>query len=441
MKIGFIGLGKLGFPVAIAIAHKGFDVVGFDPKIAAMPQGNLALEGGYKNQSFEEIVAATTLRLGTRQEVCEHADILFVAVQTPHEPRFEGRTILPPTDDRADFYYGNLKEATRQIDLHIKKPTTVAVISTMLPGTSRRELFPIFANNPDFHFVYNPSFIAMGTTIEDFLYPEFVLIGGDDDDASHQIRRMARFYSDLMPKVRMHVMSVESAELTKVAYNTFIGAKIAVANTIMEICDAIPQADVDDVTGALKKANRRITGPNYMSGGMGDGGGCHPRDNIAMSWLAQKLGISHNIFEDIMRCREDQARYLAALILDHARGRSATILGYAYKPGTDLIAGSPAMLVADILHRHSDFDYTMIDPVVAHRSIPYLSDTIVLIGCKHKEFAEVPFGNNVTVIDPFRYIPDQDGVEIIRIGEQGRARPVVHNVVVTDTIGMLDKGP
>ena len=85
------------------------------------------------------------------------------------------------------------------------------------------------------------------------------------------------------------------------------------ANTMMEICQKT-EADVDDVTAAISMATDRIISPRYLRGGMGDAGGCHPRDNIAMSWLAEELGLSCNPFEDMMRAREKQTRWLATLI-------------------------------------------------------------------------------------------------------------------------------
>ena len=100
--------------------------------------------------------------------------------------------------------------------------------------------------------------------------------------------------------------TIENAELIKVSYNTLISTKIAFSNTIMELCHKLPNTNVDDVTNALKLANRRLISGSYMDGGMGDGGGCHPRDNIAMSYLSDKLNLSHNWFEHIMQQREKQ---------------------------------------------------------------------------------------------------------------------------------------
>jgi len=99
---------------------------------------------------------------------------------------------------------------------------------------------------------------------------------------------------------------LNNAELIKVAYNTYIGMKIAFANTLMEICHKMGNIDVDQVTGALTFASRRLMSGAYLTGGMGDGGGCHPRDNIALSWLAQRLDLSFDWFASVMGAREKQ---------------------------------------------------------------------------------------------------------------------------------------
>src|SRR4029079_8006110 len=168
--------------------------------------------------------------------------------------------------------------------------TTVAVVSTVLPGTMRRSVMPVAS--PLLGLCYNPSFVAMGTTMRDFLHPEFVLLGADDLISA---QKLEAFYATITD-APIHRMSVESAEITKLAYNTYIGMKIGFANTVMEICHKIPGANVNDVTAALKTAHHRLISPAYLDGGMGDGGGCHPRDNIAMSWLAQQLPLSHDPF-------------------------------------------------------------------------------------------------------------------------------------------------
>ena len=256
----------------------------------------------------------------------------------------------------------------------------------------------------------------MGTTIRDYTDPEFVLIGGDREGRVHDI--YDEIYPALDPPVYV-TTTVKNAELIKVAYNTFIGLKIAFANTVMEVCDKTG-CDVDEVTGALKQAHRRLISPAYLDGGMGDGGACHPRDNIALSWLARKLDLSYDLFESAMVARERQAEWLCDIVEQYADGRDLPIglLGVAYKPGSHLKDGSPALLCKDILMRRGRH-VTWGDPFAggAKDDEMFRAPRVFLIGCKHGEFQDSLFPEGSVIIDPFRYIPDREGVHVVRIGE------------------------
>jgi UDPglucose 6-dehydrogenase len=237
----------------------------------------------------------------------------------------------------------------------------------------------------------------MGTTVQDFLDPEFVLLGGDDRRVVWEV------YSEVVGDAPVVRTSVKNAELIKVSYNTFIGLKIAFANTLMEVCHKTG-CDVDEVTGALKMANRRLISPAYMDGGMGDGGGCHPRDNIALSWLARELDLSYDLFSAAMEAREAQAEWLCDLMEQH--DLQMVVAGLEYKPGSRIRTGSAAMLVKNLLEARGH---------VVHELVAWYPQ-VILIGCKHPEFEAMKFPRGSVVIDPFRYIPDQDGVEVIRLG-------------------------
>lgn len=425
MKIGMIGLGKLGLPVAVAMDMRGHDVMGYDldeTRMSKEPQPYQET-GPDGTGDFNDWLAKSDVRFGSLPDVVEHSEIVFIAVQTPHDPRYEGITRLPP--ERKDFDYSFLVAAVKAVAQAITKPIIVAIISTVLPGTCRREITPLLP--PEASLVYNPSFIAMGTTMRDFLDPEFVLIGaavGDEGtrDAVWACYKQMLWRSAIQGGANppLQIMSVESAELTKVAYNTYISQKIAFANTVMEICHGIPGADCDEVIDALSLAHRRLISPAYLRGGMGDGGGCHPRDNIAMSWLAQRQGLSHDIFDDVMRCREEQAWWLAAEMMRRSsnHGLPLAIYGYAFKKGTNLTVGSPALLIYNMLIE-GGYACQLIDPHVdGEDAEPVQSPAVILIGCNHDELADpAGFPPGSIVLDPWRIVPDQADVEVIRIGE------------------------
>ena len=343
MKVGFVGLGKLGLPVALAAEAAGHEIAGWDVS-ATVKQIRSSRTLPYVEAEAQQLLENTKMLWAPPEELVAWADLIFVAVQTPHQPEYEGTTRLPET--RADFDYRYLKEAVRSVS----DAQRVVIISTVLPGTIEREIFPIIG--PD-RLLYNPSFIAMGTTIPDFRDPEFVLVGTDQAHPAP----LRDFYAQVH-NAPVFVTTIKTAELTKVAYNTYIGLKIAFANTMMELCEKTG-ADVDDLVDALSMADRRLMGPAYLRGGMGDGGGCHPRDNIALSWLARNVNLSYDLFGVLMECREKQTEWIADEITAY-EGDPIELLGKAYKPETALTVGSPATLLSNLLqergipHLHSD---------------------------------------------------------------------------------------
>lgn len=419
MKIGFVGLGKLGLPVAVTMALKGHDVIGFDKNAKRMTRSPQEYQeaGPDGTGYFNDWLRKSSIRFGSLTDVVAHGEIVFVAVQTPHDPMYEGITRLP--DERVDFDYSYLREAIQAIVKEVHHPIIVAIISTVLPGTVKREIIPIVRDNVNIKIVYTASFIAMGTTMRDFLNHEFVLVGTDDDEAA---KIMRTFYWTI-GSAPVRRMSVVSAELTKLAYNTFISLKIAFTNTIMEICENFQTANCDDVMDSLKMANARLISPAYLTGGMGDGGGCHPRDNIAMSWLARTQGLSFDLFEAAMICREKQAQWLARMLREEHKssGLPIVILGKAFKPETNLIDGSPAILVGNIL-KEWGITVTYADDNVrtsVTEKIASNKSGLFLIGCRHQRYEHFQFPVGSLVVDPHRYIPSPSGGEynVYRIGE------------------------
>jgi len=365
----------------------------------------------------EDLVRASTLRVAPVEELARASEVVFIAVQTPHESALDGAGRLPGY--RSDFDYSYLVAAVESVSAAVgarDQGVTIAVISTVLPGTMERHVKPLLAAGVT--LVYNPFFTAMGTTVQDFLDPEFVLLGVDGAAPSDPAKTsLGSFYRTLHDSP-IFTTDIRTAELIKVAYNTFIGQKIVFANTMMEIAHKIG-GNVDDVEAALGLASDRIVSPRYLRGGMGDGGPCHPRDNIALSWLSEELGLSHDIFSDIMEAREHQAEWLADLIAERANGLPIVVLGKAFKPDTHLTEGSPGRLLAAILaERGIPFDHHdgHVDgpvPRIAGRS-----PSLFFVATRHREYREATFPAGSLVLDPWGFIPDQDGVTVVRIGRR-----------------------
>ncbi len=435
-RVAMIGLGKLGLPVAVSLAHK-FQVIGYDldpikrqhrvyehretgpdgfgpfqPSFDLVCRrtfsGNMDWDDGYPGLFF-----ADTLR-----EAVTCADVIFLAIQTPHESALDGSLYLTP-HQRKDFDYSYIKKLCEEMAPLVLPGQVVVIISTMLPGTMKREIVPILGDKC--RLAYNPFFIAMGTVMRDFVNPEFVLLGGAKESLE-TVRALYNSYYDVgrMPSIRM--MSYESAELTKIAYNLFISMKIAYANTLMEISHHLPGCDVDDVTGALCMAKDRLISPRYMRAGMVDGGNCHPRDGIAASWLCQNLRVGFNLFEVIVESRQRQTESLALLLNKHGKDMRKVILGKSFKAETNITGGSPAFLLADILKswciEFEHFDPWIDGPERHPFTFPVNPSppTCYLIATKHAQFADWKFPPGSVVVDPHRIIRDQEGVEVICVG-------------------------
>ena len=258
MKISFIGLGKLGMPCAEVIAQKGHSVTGYD----------IARRGN-----------SDVLQFPTIQGAINGADIVFVAVPTPHDPDYDGRAPTAHLEPK-DFQYDIVKEVIAEANKHMTKDQLLVLISTVLPGTVRREFIPLVTNT---RFVYNPYLIAMGTVAWDMVNPEMVMIGTEDGTETGDAKQLVDFYKSIMENTPRYVIGTwDECECIKVFYNTFISAKIGLVNMIQDVAQRQGNINVDVVTDALANSDQRIMGPSYMKAGMGDGGACHPRDNIAL---------------------------------------------------------------------------------------------------------------------------------------------------------------
>lgn len=340
MKIGFIGVGKLGMPCAEAIAQKGHDVAGYD----------------IVDATSDHITIVDTIK-----QVVENKDIVFVAVPTPHDPSYDGRTPTAHLEPK-DFNYDIVKSVLSEANKHMDRNQLLVLISTVLPGTTRREFIRLITNT---RFVYNPYLIAMGSVSWDMVNPEMVMIGTEDGNENGDARQLVDFYKTVMENDPRYVIGTwDECECIKVFYNTFISAKIGLVNMIQDVAMKQGNIDVDVVTDALANSTMRIMGPQYMKAGMGDGGACHPRDNIALRYMATELNLGYDLFDSIMNAREIQAKNLAKELVKHAEENKMSIFihGKAYKPGVEYCDGSYSLLVGHFCEELG-FAPTYIDPL------------------------------------------------------------------------------
>ena len=412
MNIGFVGLGKLGLPCALAIdAVHEHSVKGYDPDDRINDYLNKG-EIPYREEGTAELLKKHSISFTNLKEVIESSEIIFVPIQTPHDPLYDGVTRLPET--RIDFDYTYLVEGLKQISKvldDIQEERIVVVISTVLPGTIESQIKPILSKYAK--LCYNPFFIAMGTTINDFLNPEFVLMGIDDKDAADKLKS---FYKTLHNK-EVFECTLDEAELIKVSYNTFITMKICLANTVAEMSHKLKNINSDNVMDALKLANQRLISDKYLNGGMGDGGGCHPRDNIALSWLSQKVDLSYDWYENLMISREKHTEWLAELTIQKSieKQMEIFILGKSFKKETNLVNGSPAYLLKNLIEE-KNHKTKIYDPFIDSKVEEFNEPSVFFIATNHDVFKDINFPAGSVVIDPWRMIDQQERVELISIG-------------------------
>ena len=372
-KIGFIGLGKLGMPCAEAITDKGFDVAGFD------------------------IEKKTSQKIQIRYSIADlvhDRDIVFVATPTPHESGYDGST---PTSGKEpkDFDYSSVKNVLAKCNKHMKPTQSLVLISTVLPGTVRRELSPLVTN---VGLIYNPYLIAMGTVAWDMVNPEMIMIGTEKgrQESNAKAEQLEAFYTqvcDNMPRIEFGTW--EDVEAMKIFYNTFISNKIALVNMIQDVAVKLGNMNVDTVTNALSQSTLRIVSSKYMKAGMGDGGSCHPRDNIALRWLAKELGLGYDLFDSIMTARERQAENMAKAILKH--GNNVFFSSDTYKPHTDLTDGSYSLLVQHYVKLHGG-------------QIVNGFDNPVQVIVRVHETDQITADNETIIFDPWRTYPKAKNV-------------------------------
>jgi UDPglucose 6-dehydrogenase len=366
--IGLIGVGKLGQSCGEMMAEK-HQVVGFD----------------LKKRFPENFLMAENLK-----KCIQSKDFIFVAVETNHHPLYDGRAPTSHLQPR-DFDYSAVKSVLRQINNLSITRQNIVLISTVLPGTVRRELAPLVSRH---NLIYNPYLIAMGTVKWDMVNPEMIIIGGGAN-CKKTVQKLKAFYETFMENNPRYCFGTwEEAECIKVFYNTFISAKISLVNMIQDVAEKMGHMNAEMVCDALAKSDRRIMGPAYMKPGMGDGGACHPRDNIALRWLAKKLNLGYDLFSAVMRSREVQAKNMANQLSRFKL--PVVIVGKAYKPLVEYENGSSSMLVGHFVKKNKIPVYYH-DEIVGEYPPKKLKRAVYLLA----HCAEVTYGHQLTAVKQF----------------------------------------
>ncbi len=405
-KIGFVGIGKLGLDCAEVMAEK-HDVWGYDI---------------YPRKSDSVKVVGI-------DELVENSDWIFIAVPTPHTEGYDGSVPSSHMEPK-DFGHDAVIDAINNINKYAKTQKKVVLISTVLPGTTRRKFIPLL--DKQHLFLYNPYLIAMGSVKWDMANPEMVIIGTEDGSLTGVAGELIDLYKTIMQNdPRYEVGTWDECESIKIFYNTFISAKVGLVNMIQDFALKIGNINVDVVTNALARSTMRIMGPKYMTAGMGDAGACHPRDNIALRWLAQEYDIGYDLFDTVMHAREIQARNLALFLVEQARALNLPIVihGKAYKPDVPYCIGSYSTLVGHYV-KQAGHSVAYVDPLAddqlevveeVHGPAVYLwahnrKITYEYTGeqADTKPYCNIAGGS--VIVDPWRKLNSTDSVKVIHYG-------------------------
>lgn len=406
-KIGFIGIGKLGLDCAEVMAEK-HEVRGYD----IYPR------------------TSNSVKVCGIEELVNESDWIFIAVPTPHTQGYDGSVPSSHMEPK-DFGHEAVVDAINNINKYAKTSKKIVLISTVLPGTTRRKFVPLLDSKHE--FVYNPYLIAMGSVKWDMVNPEMVMIGTEDGSLTGIAGELIELYKTIMENdPRYEVGTWDECEAIKIFYNTFISAKVGLVNMIQDFALKIGNINVDVVTNALARSTMRIMGPKYMTAGMGDAGACHPRDNIALRWLAKEYDIGYDLFDTVMHAREIQAKNLAHFLFDTAKDNDfmpVVIHGKAYKPDVPYCIGSYSTLVGHYL-KELGVEVKYIDPLADDSTdvVDGISQSSVILWAHDRQityeytgeqsrtqaYCAIPKGS--IIVDPWRKLASADGVEVIHYG-------------------------
>ncbi len=335
-KISVIGAGYVGLCTAVGFASKGYSVVACDvdkEKIEKIAEGIPPFhEPGLKEKLTQSIQRGNLNGVvGQIDRVILETDLTFVAVGTPSKP-----------DGSIDLKY--IESSSCDIGKALKQKDTyhVTIIkSTVVPGTTQNTVKPILekeskkAAGTDFGLCMNPEFLRQGSAFQDTVNADRVVIGSIDERSGDVLEDLYKgFYSAHLPTIIR--TSLSTAELIKYASNSMLATKISFINTIANICEQIPGADVKVVASAMG-LDKRI-GPLFLDAGLGYGGSCFPKDIKALIVCSKSLGYDPELLDSVEQVNKMQPLKAVEFCkekLGNLEGKKIAILGLAFKPDTD----------------------------------------------------------------------------------------------------------
>jgi len=348
MKIGIIGLGFVGLSLISVLASKGYRTVGIDidkRKCEKISNGNPPffepdLEKTLKNGLKKELMISSDFSL------LNDCDFIFVTVGTPQSAN---GTIDLSMIKKAMMTIGET------LSKNNKKPI-VLIKSTVVPGTMKNLILPILEKKSnkkagkDFGLISNPEFLQESSAIKDTKFPHAVVLGGYQ---TKYMRKANNFFSKLHPKVPIIITNHQTAEMIKYANNSFLATKISFINQLSNICQNIPDANIDDIAKTIGLDPR--IGKLFLNAGPGYGGSCLPKDMKALIKFASKIGIKSTFLNEVEKTNQKQITNIISLLeeeIGSLKTKRITVLGTAFKPETDDIRDSTSIkLIKELLEK------------------------------------------------------------------------------------------
>jgi UDPglucose 6-dehydrogenase len=430
MRVAVVGLGKLGAPLAAVLASKGNEVLGVDVNEKAVELVNSG-RAPVEEPGLQELITVSRDRLRATTEISATADADASILLVP-----------TPSNERGAFSNDYLLAAIEELGRGLSDRSRYHVVivgSTVMPGSCDGEIRAALERasgrivGETLGLCYSPEFIALGNVIRDMLEPDMVLVGASDARAGDVAESLYKRMVDNDPPFRR--MSLVNAELTKIAVNTYVTMKISYANSLADICERLPGADVAVVTDALGLDTR--IGKKYLRGAIAYGGPCFPRDNKAFATLTRDLGSEPLLAEATDAVNVAQTDRLARIVQSQLPdGGAVGILGLSYKPDTSVIEESAGVALGRILVQ-AGYNLHLYDPVATDAALAALGDAahgaasardvldqsdVVVITTPWPEFADLPLadGNEgPLVIDCWGIVPVervQQPTTVIRLG-------------------------
>lgn len=336
MKIAVVGTGYVGLVTGVCLAEKGHTVSCIDMddrKVALLRSGVPPFYEPY----LEDLMLKNMERLSfttNHKQAYKDADVIFIGVGTPEN-----------LDGSANLSYIN--EAAIQIAEFVEKDCIVVIKSTVPVGTNDmiEDLIKSNSfNNVTIRVASNPEFLSQGTAVRDTLNPSRILVGVEEQTVGDILREV---YKDFNAPIL--VTNRKSAEMIKYASNNFLALKVSYINEIANLCE-ITGANIDDVTLAMGFDSR--IGNKFLNSGIGYGGSCFPKDTKALYWLAKSYDYELKTIEAAIDVNENQKLILikkSRKYFDSLKDLEVAVIGLTFKPGTDDIRESPALLNIPIM--------------------------------------------------------------------------------------------